>query len=81
MGGVHLVPLPDGTIQLLLWWCPIAPHIYKNLVTFAKAMVTITNIDLQLVTSVAQNDILVQQANIREATIHNLLGNTATVWL
>jgi hypothetical protein len=36
MGGVHFVPLPDGTIQPLLWRSPFKPRITNQLVTFAN---------------------------------------------
>jgi hypothetical protein len=80
MGGVHFVPLPDGTIQPLLWRSPFEPRITNQLVTFANPSGTITNSDLELAASITQHDVLTQQVDIREATIHNLSDNMATVW-
>jgi hypothetical protein len=58
MGGVHLVPLWNGTIQPLL--CPpFDPRSIEKLVTFTNPKGTITNSDLELAAIVATHDILV----------------------
>jgi hypothetical protein len=80
MCGVHFFPFSDGTIQPLLWHSPFEPLITNQLVTFANPSGTITNSDLDLAASIAQHAVLAQQVNIREATIHNLWDNMATVW-
>jgi hypothetical protein len=49
-------------------------------VTFANPGGKITNSDLELAASVAQHDVLAQQVEVREATIHNLTENTATMY-
>jgi hypothetical protein len=50
------------------------------LVTFANTKGTITIHDLELAASVAQHYVMTQQADARQATIHNLSDNMATVW-
>jgi hypothetical protein len=77
MGGVHFVPLPDGTIAPLLWRSPFPPAVQTCLVSYANPDGTITNSDLELAASVAQHEILVTQVYAREATIHNFSDNTA----
>jgi hypothetical protein len=80
MGGVHFVPLPDGTIAPLLWRSPFPPAVQTRLVSFSNPGGTITNSDLELAASVAQHKFLVTQVDAREATIHNFSDNTATVF-
>jgi hypothetical protein len=80
MGGVHFVPLPDVTIQPLLWRSLFEPRITNQLITFANPSGTINNSDLELAVSIAHHDVLAQQVDILEATIHNLSDNMAIVW-
>jgi hypothetical protein len=80
MGGVHFVPLPDGTIAPLLWQSPFPPAVQARLVAYANSDGTITNSDLELAASVAQHEVLVTQVDAREATIHNFSDNIAKVF-
>jgi hypothetical protein len=80
MGGVHFVTLPSGEVQPLLWRAPFGREVRNRLITFSNPACTITNINLELATSVAHHDVLVHQADVREATIHNSSDNVATVW-
>jgi hypothetical protein len=57
-----------------------APHIIEKLVAFANPKGAITNGDLELADSVTVHNILVQQVDIQEATIHNLSDNMVVVW-
>jgi hypothetical protein len=79
MGAVHFVPLPDCSITPLLWCSPFPPDVQSHLVSYTNLAGTITNSDLELAASVAQHKVMVSQVDAREATIHNLSDNTATV--
>jgi hypothetical protein len=59
MGGVHFVPLPDGSIQPLLWRSPFSSHIQLYLVSFSSPTGKITNSDLKLAANVTQHNMLV----------------------
>jgi hypothetical protein len=80
MGGVHFVPLPNGRVQPLLWRSKFDEHVQSQLVTFDNTGGTVSTSDLELAASVAQHDVLAQQVDVREATIHNLTDNTATMY-
>jgi hypothetical protein len=80
MGGVHIIPLPDGTIIPFLWRSPFPQAVYIRLVSYTNLNGTITNSDLELAASVAQHEALVTQVDTQEATINNFLDNTATVF-
>jgi hypothetical protein len=80
MSGVHFVPLPNGNIQPLLWRSKFDERVPHRLVTFTNPGGTITNSNLELAASVAQHDVIAQQVDVREATIHNLTDNTATMY-
>jgi hypothetical protein len=80
MGGVHFVPLPDGSIQPMLWRTPFTLEVQCRLVSFDNPAGTITNSDLELAASVAQHDVLTSNVDAREATIHNFSDNTPTVF-
>jgi hypothetical protein len=80
MGGVHFVPLPDGSIQPMLWRSPFPLEVQHRLVSFDNPAGTITNSDLELAASVAQHDVLTSNVDAREATIHNFSDNTPTVF-
>jgi hypothetical protein len=77
MGGVHFVPTHDVVIPLL-WRAKFDAFVTALLVTFRNCKGNITNSDLELATSVAHADVLAQQVDIREHTIHNFYNNTAT---
>jgi hypothetical protein len=70
MGGVHLVPTHDGIIPLL-WRAKFDASATARLVTFRICKGDITNIDLELAASVVHPDVLAQQVDIHEHTIHN----------
>jgi hypothetical protein len=80
MGGVHFVPLEDGTIEPLLWRAPFPDEIAKRLVSSDNPSGTITNSEMELAGGVAQLDVLAHQFDIRERTMHNSSENVATVW-
>jgi hypothetical protein len=80
MGGVHFVPQLDGSIPHILWLCPFPEVIQMRLVTFENSQGDTTNSELELAAIVAQHDILEQEFDVREATIHNSSDNVATVW-
>jgi hypothetical protein len=77
MGGVHFVPIQDGIIPLL-WRAKFDASVTEHVVTFRNRKGDITNSDLELAASVVHADVLAQQVDIREHTIHNFYDNTAT---
>jgi hypothetical protein len=48
MGGVHFVPMPDGSITPLMWRAQFPRSVQNCLVTYANPAGTITNSDLEL---------------------------------
>jgi hypothetical protein len=80
MGGVHFVPLPDGSIQPMLWRSPFPLEVQHRIISNDNPAGTITNSDLELAASVAQHDVLASNLDAWEATIHNFSGNTLTVY-
>jgi hypothetical protein len=81
MGGVHLVPSPDGSIAPLLWRAKFPRSVQNRLVTYANPAGTITNnSDLELSASIVQHDVLARKVDVREATILNFSDNTPTVY-
>jgi hypothetical protein len=80
MGGVHCVPLVDGTIGPTLWHAPFALITQAKLVLFANPKGTIANSNLELAASVATHDVLAQRYDVSEANIHNFTDNMATFW-
>jgi hypothetical protein len=58
MGGVHFGPIPDGTIEPLLWRSPFPPKIQSKLVSITNPKGAIINSDLELATSVTTHGIL-----------------------
>jgi hypothetical protein len=77
MGGVHFVPTRDGIIPLL-WREKFDVSVSERLVTFRNRKGDITNSDLELAASIVHADVLAQQVDIREHTIHNFYDKTAT---
>jgi hypothetical protein len=63
-----------------VWRSPFLHAIQTRLVTLKNPAGDINNIELELTASVAQHDILAQQFDVRETTIHNSSDNVATVW-
>ena len=80
MGGVHFVPDESGNVIPILWRRQFPEWISNRLVSFSNPDGDITNSDLELAGSVAQNDVLAQFADVTERTIHNSHDNTATVF-
>jgi len=80
MGGVLFVPDEHGSIIPLLWRQKFASSVQRQLISFDNPKGTITNSDLELAGSVAQQDVLAQAADIREKTIHTLCDNTPAVY-
>jgi hypothetical protein len=80
MGGVHFVPLPDGSIQPMLLRSPFLLEVQRRLILFDNPAGTITNSDLELAASVAQHDVLTSNVDAQEATVHNFSNNTPTVF-
>ena len=80
MGGVNFVPDESGNVIPILWRRRFPEWISNRLVSFSNPDGDITNSDIELVGSVAQNDVLAQFADVTERTIHNSYDNTATVF-
>jgi hypothetical protein len=80
MGGVHLVPMPDGSILPMLWCLPFPPEVQRSLMYYANPTGNITSSDLELVASMAHHEILVTNVDAREATVHNFSDKTPTVY-
>jgi hypothetical protein len=80
LGSQDFVHLPNRNIQPLLWRSKFEERVTIQLVTFTNPVGTITNSDLELAASIAQHDVLAQQVDVPEATIHNLTDNTATLY-
>ena len=79
VGGVHFVPT-DTTAIPLLWRQQFLDWIRQDLSSFANPLGPITNSNLELAGSIAQNDILAQAVNVLEKTTHILYDNTAVVY-
>ena len=80
MGGIHFVPAPDGSITSLLWRQSFLLWILRQLVSFSNPDSTINNSNLELARLVAHNNILAMAVEVEGQTIHNVYGNTATVF-
>jgi hypothetical protein len=79
MGGIFFTPSPSGT-QSFLWRAPFAPQIQAKLMTWDNPTGSLTNSNLELAGAVAQHDIIAQQVDVREYTIHNCHDNTPAVY-
>jgi hypothetical protein len=64
MGGVHFIPLLDGTIEPTLWRTPFPLSTQAKLGLFANPNGTIISSDLELVASVATHDVLSQRYDV-----------------
>jgi hypothetical protein len=81
MGGVMFLPAADGVPEPLLWRATFPATLQSQLVSWDNPNGTITNSDLELAGTIAQHDILVHAADVREATIATLTDNTpAQAW-
>ena len=86
MGGVFFTPERldnNHTVErAFLWRVPFPPAIQERLVSWENPTGSITNSDLELAAALAQQDVVAQQIDIRERTIHTHSDNTPTVaWL
>jgi hypothetical protein len=79
MEGFAFVPLRYMTAQPIMWQAQFPLDIQHELVSFDNPMGKITNSDLELAGTNAQHDVLVQFADLREQTLHNLHDNTPAV--
>jgi hypothetical protein len=79
MGGVHFVPTSDKVIPLM-WRQPFPPWIRYRLSSFKNLNGDITNSDLKLAGSIAQNNVLAQAVDVCEKTTHNSYDNIAAVY-
>ena len=86
MGGVFFVPTPESTEESpcynsYVWQTPFPAFVQEGLVTWTQPNGTITNSDLELAATVAQNDVIANTYGVAEATIANLHDNhAAVVW-
>jgi len=81
MGGVFFVPTPDrATYHAFLWRQRFPLPIQRALQSSSNRQGTITNSDLELAATIAQHDVLVHQADVREHTVLNLHDNTPAVF-
>jgi hypothetical protein len=62
-----------------MWRAQFSFDIHCKLVSFDNPTGKITNIDLELDGTTARNDVLVQFADLRKQTLHNLQDNTPAV--
>ena len=80
MGSVHFVPTDILEIPILLRQ-QFPGWIWQHLSSYTIQNWSITNSDLELAGSIAQNNILAQVADVREKTTHNSYDNiTAVFW-
>lgn len=83
MGGVHFLQDANDPKRILpiLWRAPFPAHISRDVVSHRNPHGRITNSDLELAGTIAQHDVLVQEADCRERTIFTLTDNTpALAW-
>jgi hypothetical protein len=64
IGGIHVVPMEDGSVDPILWRSPFTPVIASRLVSSDNPTGNITNSELKLAGSVAQLDVLSQQCDV-----------------
>jgi hypothetical protein len=78
MGGVILPPPHlQSKSRPLLWRLPFAPNIQRNLATQDNPTGLITNSDLELAATIMQHDVICQNYDVREVTIHTSTDNQA----
>ena len=80
MGSIHFIPDVGRSIVPVLWRHKFPAWVQRDLVSFDNPEGSINNSDLELVGSIAHNDILAQHADVREPTIRNSYDNMATVF-
>jgi hypothetical protein len=64
----------------IMWRKPFPSHIQATLVSWDKSTGTITNSDLELAATIAQQDVLVNTFDLRERTIHTGSDNIPAVY-
>ena len=74
MGGVWF-----GTCGPCLWRQPFSERIQQQVVSFDNPMGNITNSDLELTGLVAHFDVVAQQTEVRERTLHAVGDNVASL--
>ena len=79
MGGVHFFPSTNSEISIL-WRQPFPDWVSTQLLSFKNPKGSITNSDLELAGSIAQNNILAQATDVHEKTTHNSYHSIATVY-
>ena len=84
MGIVHFIPITsdagDNNIEPILWRHPFPQWVWYQLSSFQNPSGNITNSNLELAASIAQNDILAQFADVTDQTVHNCYNNIAAVY-
>ena len=84
MGGVHFIPAStdagDEDVVPLLWRERFPQWVRDQLSCWKNPNGRITNSDLELAGSIAQNDVLAQYANVAERTTHNCYDNIPAVY-
>jgi len=76
MGGVWLPAITNANLQPLLWQAKFPEEIQQDLVSWKNPTGTVTNLDLELAGCIAQQDILLQEADCTSHTVLPLGDNT-----
>jgi hypothetical protein len=79
MGGAHFIPAKQGPLIPLLWRASWPLSVQQRLVSHDNQTGSVNNSELELTASVAHLDVLAQNVDVREHTVHNLSDNAATV--
>jgi hypothetical protein len=78
MGGIILPPPHlQAKSRPLIWRIPFGPGIQRNLATQDNPKGPITNSDLELAAIILQHDVICQNYDVRELTIHTSTDNQA----
>jgi hypothetical protein len=82
MGGIILPPPQLQTkSRPLIWRIPFGPTIQRNLATQDNPRGPITNSDLELAATIMQHDVICQNYDVRELTLHTSTDNqVAQTW-
>jgi hypothetical protein len=78
MGGVHFFPTKHG-MPPLLWRTPWPKSLQDRLVSHDNPSGDVTNSEFELAASVSKLDVLAQNVDVCERTVHNLSDNNVTV--
>ena len=79
MGGVFFFVDAQAQPQAALWRARFPSKVQQRLVSIENPQGDITNSDLELAGSIAQQDVVAQHVDVRERTVHTLSDNTPTV--